>query len=180
MRRRRFGGHDGVTISAMEILTVDSGSRLDQIRELFEEYWNSFGFTPCFQNFGAELTSLPGEYAAPDGRLALAVIDGEPAGCVALRKFDSERCEAKRLYVRPQFRERGVGHALLDWVIDEAHRAGYREMVGDTMPVMERALKMYDRAGFERTGPYSSNPAQGAIFLRLRLDQTRKRSSIST
>jgi len=164
----------------MEILAVDSGPRLEQVRALFQEYWTSFGFTPCFQGFGAELAGLPGEYAAPGGRLALALIDGEAAGCVALRKFDAGRCEAKRLYVRPPFRGRGLGHALLDWVIAEARLAGYREMVGDTMPVMERALEMYDRAGFERTGPYSADPTQGAIFLRLNLDQTRKRSSIST
>lgn len=164
----------------MEILAVDSGPRLEQVRELFQEYWTSFGFTPCFQDFGSELASLPGDYAVPHGRLALALIDAQAAGCVALRKFDAERCEAKRLYVRPPFRGRGLGHALLEWVIGAARSAGYREMVGDTMPVMERALEMYARVGFERTGPYSRDPTPGAIFLRLRLDQTRNRSSIAT
>ncbi len=71
------------------------------IRGLFEEYWSLFGFTPCFQGFDREVASLPGAYAPPGGRLALAVLDGEAAGCVALRRFDAERCEAKRLYVRP-------------------------------------------------------------------------------
>ena len=42
-------------------------------------------------------------------------------------------------------------------------------MVGDTMPVMEKALEMYDRLGFERTEPYSDHPTPGAIFLRLKL-----------
>lgn len=103
----------------------------------------------------------------PDGRLALALLDGVTAGCVALRRFDAERCEAKRLYVRPAFRGRGAGRALLDWVIAEARGAGYREMVGDTMPVMTQALEMYDRLGFERTGPYSADATPGAIYLRL-------------
>ena len=47
-----------------------------------------------------------------------------------------KRGEAKRLYVRPQFRGRGVGRALLHWVIAEARAMGYRELVGDTMPEM--------------------------------------------
>ena len=65
----------------------------------------------------------------------------------------ASRCEFKRLYVRPAFRGAGVGQALLDWLIAEARAAGYTEVLGDTMPVMQQALRMYDRMGFERTGP---------------------------
>ena len=97
------------------------------------------------------------------------MIGGEAAGCVALRQFDAGRCEAKRLYVQPKFRGSGVGRALMDWVIVEARTAGYREMLGDTMPVMARALDMYERMGFERTGPYDAEPTPGAIFLRFKL-----------
>jgi hypothetical protein len=46
---------------------------------------------------------------------------------------------------------------------------GYREIVGDTIPQMAVALAMYDRAGFERTGPYAATPTPGAIYLRLKL-----------
>jgi carbonic anhydrase len=153
----------------VEIVVADDAERLAAVRGLFEEYWSSFGFTPCFQNFGEEVAGLPGAYAPPGGRLALALIDGQPAGCAALRRFDPARCEAKRLYVRPAFRGLGAGRALLEWVVDEARRLGYREMLGDTLPVMARALAMYDRAGFERTGPYAADPAPGVVFLRLKL-----------
>jgi len=153
----------------VEIVPVENETQVGQVRELFEEYWASFGFTPCFQNFGAEVAGLPGKYSPPGGRLALATIAGVPAGCAALRPIDGERCEAKRLYVRPTFRGSGVGRALIDWVISEARSAGYREMVGDTMPVMERALEMYARMGFERTGAYTGEPTPGAIYLRLKL-----------
>jgi putative acetyltransferase len=139
---------------SVEICPVESAEALAQVRALFEEYWNSFGFTPCFQNFSSELAGLPGAYAPPDGRLAIAFVAGIPAGCVALRRFDENRAEPKRLYVRPQFRGLGIGRALLDWVIAEARAAGYAELVGDSMPVMREALAMYERTGFElsRTG----------------------------
>jgi putative acetyltransferase len=153
----------------MEIVVVQSGAGVEEARRLFEEYWSSFGFTPCFQDFAGELAKLPGEYVAPAGALGLARIDGHPAGCGALRRIDDQRCEAKRLYVRPAFRGRGVGKAMLDWVVAQARAAGYREMLGDTMPVMDRALEMYNRYGFERCEPYSDTPTAGAIYLRLRL-----------
>jgi len=150
-------------------IPAHSGDRIPEIRALFAEYWTSFGFTPCFQNFAAELEGLPGDYSPPSGRLLLALWDGLPAGCAALRRFDAERAEAKRMWVRPQFRRLGIGRALLDRVIAEARAAGYRELLGDTMPGMAQALDMYDRYGFERTGPYSTRATPGAIFLRLKL-----------
>jgi putative acetyltransferase len=153
----------------MQIVMASSPGKIEAVRKLFEEYWSSFGFTPCFQNFAAELAGLPGDYVPPAGALGLALIDGQPAGCAALRRIDQMRCEAKRLFVRPAFRKQGTGRALLDWVIAQARAAGYREMLGDTMPAMEQALAMYDRYGFERGQPYSSEPTPGAIYLRLKL-----------
>jgi putative acetyltransferase len=153
----------------MEIISVTNAQQLDTARALFAEYWRSFDFSPCFQNFAAEVAGLPGHYAPPSGRLALALDGGKAAGCVALRRLDDERAEAKRLYVRPEFRGQRIGLALLKWVIREARATGYREMVGDTMPVMREALGMYERLGFEQTGPYTTDPTPGAIYLRLGL-----------
>jgi GNAT superfamily N-acetyltransferase len=151
----------------MRIVPVVTAEQLAQVRALFEEYWSSFGFTPCFQNFSDELAALPGDYVPPGGRLALALVEGQPAGCAALRRFDSERCEFKRLFVRPRFRGMRLGRELMAWIIAEAKAAGYRQLVCDTMPVMADALAMYQRAGFERIDPYSDHPTPGAIFLRL-------------
>jgi len=152
-----------------QIQPVEGEATLATVRTLLLEYWDSFGFTPCFQNFGDEVGSLPGAYAPPGGRLALATVNGEPAGCIAMRRVDSRRAEAKRLYVRPAFRGSGLGRALLEWVISEARAAGYRQIVGDTMPAMHEALALYDRMGFKRAEPYSEHPTEGAIFISIEL-----------
>lgn len=152
-----------------QIQPVEGETAVATVRTMLLEYWDSFGFTPCFQNFGDEVASLPGAYAPPGGRLALATVNGEPAGCIALRRVDEIRAEAKRLYVRPAFRGTGLGRTLLEWVMNEARAAGYREIVGDTMPVMRDALALYDRMGFKRAEPYSEHPTEGAIFIRIEL-----------
>lgn len=153
----------------MQIVVVETAEHIDGTRELFREYWESFGFTPCFQNFDRELEELPGMYAGPRGTLGLALVDGGTVGCVAIRPVDDERCELKRLYVRPSHRGKGVGLTLLIWAIAAALSRGYKEMLADTMPVMERALDMYDRIGFERVDAYGNEPTEGAIYLRLTL-----------
>jgi putative acetyltransferase len=149
----------------MTIIEARSESEVAAVRGLFEEYWSSFGFTPCFQGFGEEVASLPGPYSP----LGLLLIDGEPAGCVALRRLDDSRAEFKRLYVRPAYRGQRLGLVLLQWIIGKAREQGYRELVADTMPQMQTALTMYDQAGFERTGPYAQEPTPGAVYLRLKL-----------
>jgi putative acetyltransferase len=165
-----------IVSTTWQIQPVDSDGALRTVRTLLEEYWESFGFTPCFQNFADELAQLPGAYAPPGGRLALATIDEQPAGCIALRRVDADHAEAKRLFVRPAFRRLGLGRALLDWVMAEARVVGYREIVGDTMPVMHDALALYDRMGFERKGTSaavhpSTSPVntQEPILIRIKL-----------
>jgi carbonic anhydrase len=154
-----------MTTAPWQIAPVESAEALAAVRLLLDEYWKSFGFTPCFQNFGDELAGLPGAYAPPDGRLAWATVKGQPAGCIALRRVDADRAAAKRLYVRPAFRGCGLGRALMEWVMAEARAAGYREIVGDTMPVMHDALALYERMGFERTG--SGPKVQASAFPRI-------------
>ncbi|HEV2202318.1 MAG TPA: GNAT family N-acetyltransferase [Bryobacteraceae bacterium] len=153
----------------IDIRAAESPEDLDAVRGLFQEYWASFGFTPCFQGFETEVTTLPGKYAPPGGRLLLAKIDGAPAGCAALRPFDDTRGEMKRMYVRPAFRGRKLGEALVGALAKEARAIGYAELIADTIPnVMTTALAMYERLGFERIAPYS-NETPDALHIRMRL-----------
>ena len=149
---------------------VESPIQIAQARELFLEYAKSLGFSLCFQNFDKELANLPGDYAPPDGRLLLAELDGRLAGCVALHKLEEDICEMKRLYLRTQFRGKGLGRALADRIIAEARAAGYRRMRLDTVePVMKDAVAMYRRIGFREIEPYCKNPMAGALYMELRL-----------
>jgi len=152
-----------------EILLASSLADLDRIRRLFTEYWNALGFRPSFQGFESELAALPGKFAPPGGCLLLARTEGLPVGCAALRRFDETRGEMKRMYVRPQFRGRGIGEALVQKLAEEALAIGYAELIADTIPEsMATALAMYERLGFERIPPYSDE-TPGAVHIRLRL-----------
>jgi carbonic anhydrase len=146
-----------------------SDQDIEAVRDLWAEYWDSLGLPPDFQNFAEERLALPGAYAPPMGRLLIALVRGKPAGTAALRPLGAQSCEGKRLYVRPPYRGRGIGRALVDRLIDEARLAGYREMYGDTLKSMQSALQMYHQVGFCEVGPYSSSPTPGAIFLKLAL-----------
>ena len=149
---------------------AESPLHIAQVRELFLEYAKSLGFSLCFQNFDEELAGLPGGYAPPHGRLLLADYEGQLAGCVALHKLQPGICEMKRLYLRQQFRGKGLGRILTDHIIAEARQIGYERMRLDTVePVMKDAVAMYRRIGFKEIAPYCSNPIPGALYMQLEL-----------
>jgi ribosomal protein S18 acetylase RimI-like enzyme len=154
----------------LEIVDAHGPERLDDIRELFSEYVETLGFDLDFQDYEREYGELPGEYAPPDGRLLLALYGSKTAGCVALRKFAEGDCEMKRLYVRREFRGKGVGRALAVVIIDAAKKMGYRKMMLDTVPSMVEALALYRSLGFSKRDPYRYNPVDGAVFMELYLD----------
>ena len=144
-----------------------AGRNIETVQELWREYWDGLHFSPEFQGFAGELVAAGGICAAarppaagvPSGRA------GRDGGIAAV---GGRGCEAKRLYVRPQFRGVGVGRALLENLMEEARAGGYQEMYGDTLESMQPALALYGRFGFTRVGPYSAHPTPGR-FLRLAL-----------
>src|SRR5260370_11029242 len=152
----------------LKVLTfaqAESPTQIAQARELFLEYAQSLGFSLCFQNFDKELAGLPGDYAPPEGRLLLVEHEGQLAGCVALHKLEPGICEMKRLYLRPQFRGKGLGRALAEHIIAEARQIGYQRMRLDTVePVMKDPVAMYRKLGFKEVAPYRANPIARSVY----------------
>ena len=153
----------------LELVSPSDPRELDEVRAIFREYADGLGVDLCFQNFEEELACLPGEYAQPRGALLLARIDGELAGCCALRPLDSadysNAAEMKRLYVRKAFRGFGLGRQLAEAVLDAARQAGYACVLLDTLDDMEAARALYEDLGFEDIPPYYHNPIAGAHYL---------------
>ena len=149
------------------IRPVGSAADLEATARLFDAYASSIGVDLSYQDFAAELATLPGKYAAPAGCLLLARDSrGEPLGCVGLRPMAPDGCcEMKRLYVSPRGRGLGLGGALVHAILGEAARIGYREMRLDTLPTMGEAIALYRKAGFLPIGPYYDTPVAGTIFL---------------
>ncbi|HKU27193.1 MAG TPA: GNAT family N-acetyltransferase [Candidatus Sulfotelmatobacter sp.] len=154
----------------IQFFQVEAPEQVAMARELFLEYAASLGFSLCFQNFDRELANLPGDYAPPGGRLLVAECEGKVAGCVALHKLADDICEMKRLYLRPQFRGKGLGRVFAERIISEARQIGYRCMRLDTVEsAMKDAVAMYRKIGFREIAPYCANPMPTALYMELQL-----------
>src|SRR3954452_9534443 len=136
-------------------------SELATIRDMCLEYAQSLGVDLETQHLSQELAELPGKYGPPTGCLLLATVDDVPAGCIALKPLSAGICEMKRLYVRPQYRDTGLGRRLAERLIAQARGLGYNTMRLDTLRKLDRALNLYRSMGFTSIAPYWNNVLPG-------------------
>ncbi|MEM7065455.1 MAG: GNAT family N-acetyltransferase [Cyanobacteria bacterium P01_B01_bin.77] len=165
----------------LEILNATDNEHLDQVRSLMHAFvaWLRQYYANDIQMineyfdekaFSEELALLPGKYAMPEGRLLLARYQGQPAGCVGLRRLDDYHCEMKRLYVSTEFHGRRIGRTLVETLIQNARASGYSAMRLDTGIHQTVAQKLYQSMGFQQIQPYYDVPKileEGLIFMEL-------------
>ena len=157
----------------VEITIQPAYQEPEAIRELLVEYTGMLlEQNPAFagylkqQNFAAELDNLQEKYGVPEGRLYLVRADGAPAGCVAMKKLDAQRCELKRLYIRPAFRGQGLARRLVERLLTDARSEGYQAMLLDTFPFLSGAIRLYRTLGFYEIPSYNNSPLDSLIYMR--------------
>ena len=160
----------------MHIEIVHGYDRKPDILTLFDAYVDMLIFNePKFktylgvQNYEEEIANIDSKYGLPYGRLYLLCCDGEPAGCVALRKIDTHHCELKRLYVKEKYRGHGLGKLLVHRVVADAKQIGYSYILLDTLPFLNAAIQLYKDLGFVEIGKYNNSPMDNAIYMSLHL-----------
>jgi GNAT superfamily N-acetyltransferase len=109
-------------------------------------------------SFSKEMGSFPGsKYTAPDGTFFLALYNGEPAGCIGLRRFDEASCEMKRMFVRPAFRGKNIGMQMCRVFFEAAKEFAYSRVLLDTNKEMPEAIALYLKLGFSEIPAYCEN-----------------------
>lgn len=91
----------------------------------------------------------------------MAYVEGEAAGCGAVRRLEGADAEIKRMYVAPPLRGLGIGREILNALEVEARSLGVMRIVLETGARQPEALGVYQRAGFTRIpafGEYVDSP----------------------
>ena len=151
------------------LIVCRSTEEYQTARVLVEEYIQSLDVSLEFENMDNELDHLKDYYGPPTGLIALIGDGNEFVGCVCVRNLGNFMAEIKRMYVRPDFRGRGMGRKLIKKVMAEAKGLGYRFLRLDTIPQMESAIHLFKSMGFYEIEGYTSNPHLGARFMEYKL-----------
>jgi ribosomal protein S18 acetylase RimI-like enzyme len=96
--------------------------------------------------------------------------DGKPAGCGGIQCFGTDYAELKRFYVRPAFRNNGLGKNLLRHLEEFARAQGISVVRLETGIHQHEAIRLYEQAGYKEIpafGPYAPDPLSAFYEKRL-------------
>jgi putative acetyltransferase len=100
--------------------------------------------------------ALPDDVDGPRGAFVIAWLDGQPAGCGALRPLSPGVAEVKRMYVEPALRGRGIARIVLERLEAAACELGYSSVWLETGIRQPEAIRLYERAGYHRIPCYGT------------------------
>lgn len=112
----------------------------------------------------AEVTPLESRHALnldelrkPDITFWSAWQRNEVAGCAALKELDTKHGEVKSMRTAKAYLRQRVASMLLQHIISEAKRRGYRKLSLETgaMPYFEPAHRLYYKFGFRKCPPFA-------------------------
>lgn len=127
---------------------VKESKDYEVIKDLFKEYSQIKGAEGCFVSFDKEISDLGGFYTG--GAILLGFEDEIPIACIAIRKMDNNKCEGKRLFIKPEYRGKGYARKMMNAMLEEAKKLGFKKLVFTTRPeVMAIGYGLYKRMGFE-------------------------------
>jgi ribosomal protein S18 acetylase RimI-like enzyme len=159
--------------ASISVREARTPAELADAARLISAYARSLGPSQCVQDLNTELAQLSLRYGPPLGNLLVAYVDQAAVGCCAFRPLPdtdhTNACEMKRLYVDPAYRSMGLGHLLVEAVMETARVSGYSCVLLDTLNEMEAARALYEEMGFVEVAPYAQSPVPGAHHLKVEL-----------
>lgn len=84
-----------------------------------------------------------------------------PVGCASFKKYDDECAEVKRVFVKEEYRGKGISRKLMELLESAAREQGYRYLVLESGEPLVAAMELYRKSGYEiipNYGQYKDMP----------------------
>ena len=151
-RAARTRSESQMNASALEIRIDDLSGR--EIKELLMEHLRSLAeVTPPESRHALNLDEL----CKPDITFWSVWKGPEVVGCGALKQLNAEHGEIKSMRTASAHVRKGVASKVLEHIIAEAKRRGYRRLSLETgaIPYFQPAHSLYRRFGFSDCPPFA-------------------------
>lgn len=120
-------------------------------REVVHAILREYGLVPEPQGTDADLEDLEAGFFADGGTFDVAVTpQGRVVACCGMKRLPEGRVELRKMYVRAEWRGRGLGRRLLERAIAWAREQGVPRIELETASILREAIALYEKAGFVR------------------------------
>ena len=119
------------------------------IRNALTEFGANKPGTVFFDNTTDHLYEM---FQEPGSMYYVAVLDNVVVGGAGIYPTDNlpeQTCELVKMYLKPEVRGKGLGKELIDQCLEFAKGFGYLQVYIETMPELKKAMKVYEKFGFE-------------------------------
>lgn len=86
--------------------------------------------------------------------VVVAYENSVPVGCGALKEYDSDTMEVKRMYVQLEYRGKGIASFVLKELEKWAKELGYKKCILETGENQPEAIKLYTKNNYIRISNY--------------------------
>jgi putative acetyltransferase len=139
---------DNQKIKLRPIEEKDNKEIAEVIRSVFREFGIDRPGTVYFDPTTDDLYHL---FKAEGSAYWIAEEDGRivgGCGMYATPGLPGDCAELVKLYLLPSLRGRGIGRMLMEKTFETARQSGYRRLYLESMPELNKAIGIYEKAGF--------------------------------
>lgn len=87
--------------------------------------------------------------------------DDIPVGSASFKKYDDECAEVKRVFVKEEYRNKGIANELMELLENAAREQGYRYLILESGAPLVAAMALYRKIGYkviQNYGQYRDMP----------------------
>jgi putative acetyltransferase len=138
--------------AAYEIRPIEKRDNLQTAR-LIRDILTEFGAVgEGYSIIDPEIDNMSGNYRAKDCAYYVITKNDQVTGCGGIAPLvgaDGDTCELRKMFFSSSIRGIGLGRKLLELLLDNARKRGFKKCYLETLDRMWAANKLYQRHGFK-------------------------------
>jgi len=124
-----------------------------RILDLVSNVLADYGLIVNPEKTDKDISDLDRYYFENNGWFAVIDDGVRIIGSYGIFKISNRVCELRKMYLLPEFQGRGLGRSMMEDALKQARELGYVEMVLETNTLLDKAIQLYSKFGFEEYKP---------------------------
>ena len=124
-----------------------------RIFDLVKKVLSDYGLKVNPKETDQDLSDLNKFYFDNQGWFGVIEYAGEIIGSYGIFRVNEKICELRKMYLLPGYQGKGLGRIMMEDAIQQAKALGYAEIILETNTLLDKAIHLYKKYGFEEYKP---------------------------